>query len=208
MSDSLWPRRLYNPWNSPGQYTGSGSLSLLQGIFPSQGSNPGLPHCRQILYQLSHEESPKIQKWVANLFSSGYSQPRNRTGVSCIAGGFFTSWAIRREKKWSKRFCARDSYYSKVREKIRLLTRPKKAWVTSSGDRSSEITSMWQKSEYVHLFTWGYNRPSWQKIENRDPQPLISWCDIGSPSRMDRHTVTWRSINIPQCLVTHTKNIL
>ena len=54
MYDSLWPHRQYNPWNSPGQNTGVGSLSLLQGIFPTQGSNPGLLHCRQILYQLSH----------------------------------------------------------------------------------------------------------------------------------------------------------
>ena len=43
-----------SPWNSPGQNTGVGSLSLLQGIFPTQGLNSGLPHCRQILYQLSH----------------------------------------------------------------------------------------------------------------------------------------------------------
>ena len=51
-SDSLWPHRLYSPWNSPGQNTGVGSYSLLHGIFPTQGSNPGLPHCRWILYQL------------------------------------------------------------------------------------------------------------------------------------------------------------
>ena len=51
MSDSLW---LYSPWNSPGQNTGVGSLSLLQGIFPTQGSNPGFPFCRWILYQLYH----------------------------------------------------------------------------------------------------------------------------------------------------------
>ena len=44
-------------WNSPGENTGVGSLSLLQGIFPSQGSNPGLPHCRQILYKGSPKES-------------------------------------------------------------------------------------------------------------------------------------------------------
>ena len=50
VSDSLRPHGLYKPWNSPGQNTGVGSLSLLQGIFPTQGSNPGLPHCRQILY--------------------------------------------------------------------------------------------------------------------------------------------------------------
>ena len=54
VSDSLRPRGLYSPWNSPGQNTGVGSLSLLQGIFPTQGSNPGLLHCRRILYQLSH----------------------------------------------------------------------------------------------------------------------------------------------------------
>ena len=51
------PHGLYIPWNSPGQNTGVGSLSLLQGIFPSQGSNPGLPHCRQILSQLNHREA-------------------------------------------------------------------------------------------------------------------------------------------------------
>ena len=43
------------PWNSPGQNTGVGSLSLFQVIFPTQGSSPGLPHCRWILYQLSHK---------------------------------------------------------------------------------------------------------------------------------------------------------
>ena len=58
VSDSLQPHRLYGPWNSPGQNTGMGCLSLLQGIFPTQGLNPGPPHCRQILYQLSHKGSP------------------------------------------------------------------------------------------------------------------------------------------------------
>ena len=57
VSDSLQPHGLYTPWSSLGQNTRVGSLSLLQGIFPTQGSNPGLPHCRQILYQLSHQGS-------------------------------------------------------------------------------------------------------------------------------------------------------
>ena len=70
-------------------------LSLLQGIFPTQGLDPGLPHCRQIFYQLSHKGSPWILVWVAYPFSRGSSQPRNQTRVSCIAGGFFTKWAIR-----------------------------------------------------------------------------------------------------------------
>ena len=54
---------------SPGQNTGVGSHSLLQGIFPTQGSNPGLPNCRRILYQLSHQGSSRILEWVAYLFS-------------------------------------------------------------------------------------------------------------------------------------------
>ena len=80
-----------SPWISPGQTIGVGSLSLLQEIFPTQGLNPGLLHCRQILYQLSHKGSPRILEWVACSFSSGSSRPRNRTGVSCVTGGFFTN---------------------------------------------------------------------------------------------------------------------
>ena len=82
-------------FNSPGQNTGVGSLSLLQEIFPTQGLNPGLLHWGQILYQLSYHGSPSILEWVAYPFSSGSSQPRNETGVSCITGGFFTNRAIR-----------------------------------------------------------------------------------------------------------------
>ena len=77
-----------SPWNSPGRNTGVGHLSLLQGIFPTQGSNPGLPHCRRIVYQLSHKGSPRTLEWVAYPLSRGSSQPGNQTGVSCIAGGF------------------------------------------------------------------------------------------------------------------------
>ena len=95
MSNSLWPHGIYSSWNSLDQNTEVGSLSLLQGIFLTQGSNPGFPHCGRILYQLSHKGSPRILEWVAYPFSSGSSQPRNRSGVSCIAGRFFTHWAMR-----------------------------------------------------------------------------------------------------------------
>ena len=72
MSDSLRSHGLYSPWNSPGQNTGVGSLSLFQGIFPTQGSNPGLLHCRWILHQLSHKGSPTSyttinSKWIKDL---------------------------------------------------------------------------------------------------------------------------------------------
>ena len=83
------------PWNSPGKNTGVGSHSLLQGIFPTQGSNPGVPYCRQIFYPLSHQGSPRILKWVPYPFSSRSSLPTNQTRVSCIAGVFFTSWDTR-----------------------------------------------------------------------------------------------------------------
>ena len=95
MSDSLWPHGLYSPWNSPGQNPGVGSLSFLQGIFSTQGSNPGLPHCRRVLYQLSHKGSPRVLEWVAYPFSRGSSRPRNRIRVSCIAGGFFRALLIK-----------------------------------------------------------------------------------------------------------------
>ena len=123
VSDPLWPHGLYSPWNSPGQNTGVGSLSLLQGVFPTQESNLGLLYCKHILYKLSYKGSPntvkvkvaqlcptlcdltnytvlgilqaRILEWVAIPFAKGSSQPRYWTKVSCIAGGFFINWAIR-----------------------------------------------------------------------------------------------------------------
>ena len=67
--------------------------------------NPGLQHCRWILYQLSHHGCPRILEWVAYPFSRGSSQPRNQTRASCIAGGFFTSWAIREAQMSSPGKC-------------------------------------------------------------------------------------------------------
>ena len=81
--------------DSPGKKTGVVCHALLQGVFPTQGSNPDLTRCRWILYRLSHQESPRRREWVAYPFSRGSSCPRNQTRVSCIAGGFLTSWATR-----------------------------------------------------------------------------------------------------------------
>ena len=79
----------------PGKNIGEGSHAFLQGIFPTQGSNPGPPNCKWILYCLSHQGSPRILEWVAYPFSRGSSWPRKWTGASCIAGRFFTSWATK-----------------------------------------------------------------------------------------------------------------
>ena len=98
LSNSLRP--LYSPWNSPGQNTGVGSLSLLQGIFPTQGLNPGLLPYRWVLYQLSHQRiclqcgRLGFNPWVRNIpwrkkwqptpvFSPGESHgQRNLAGYS------------------------------------------------------------------------------------------------------------------------------
>ena len=81
MSDSLWPHGLYPagllcPWSSPGKNTWVGFCTLLQEIFPTQGSNPGLLHYRQILYCLSHQENPYIfLNFLYNYFKSLYNNP-------------------------------------------------------------------------------------------------------------------------------------
>ena len=72
---TLWDP-MDTPWTSPGQNTRVDSSSPLQGIFPTQGSKPGLLHCRQILYQLSHKGSPRILEWVSYPFIRGSSQLR------------------------------------------------------------------------------------------------------------------------------------
>ena len=82
-------------WNLTGQNIGMCSCSLLQGIFPTQGSNPDLPHCRKVFYHPNQQRSPRILKWVAYPFSSRSSWPRDWTWVACLAGGFFTSWVTR-----------------------------------------------------------------------------------------------------------------
>ena len=81
LSNSLWPYGLYSPWDSPGQNTGVGSLYLLQGIFSTQESSPGLLQCRQILYQLSQNGSPGILEWVAYPFSSRSSDLGIKPGL-------------------------------------------------------------------------------------------------------------------------------
>jgi len=77
--------------DAPGKNTEVDYHALLQEIFLTQGSNPGLLHCKQILHHLSQQGKPRILEWVAYPFSRGTSRPRNRTGVSGIASGFFTS---------------------------------------------------------------------------------------------------------------------
>ena len=99
-----------NPWTtqsmkfSKPEYWSGVVCAFSRKSSQTQGSNPGLLHCRQILYQLSHKRSPRILKWVAYPFFSRSSWLRNWTGISCIASRFFTNWAIREAQHTQKNY--------------------------------------------------------------------------------------------------------
>ena len=95
VSDSLWPHGVYCPWNSPGQNSRVPSLSLLQGIFPTQGSNPGLWYRRWILYQLSHKGNP----WIWELDHKAERQRIDPCGLGCWRGLLRIPWTARRSNQ-------------------------------------------------------------------------------------------------------------
>ena len=127
-----------------------GSCSLLQRIFPTQGLNPGLPHCRQILYQLSHKGSPRLVEWVAYPFSRGSSWLRNQTGVSCIAGRFFTNWDIR------------EAYNSRATLKIIGTNATEVFWVNMSKQIPLLCSSQSWISSCISKYSVTIVRKSWE----------------------------------------------
>ena len=187
MSNSLWPHGLYGPWNSPGQNTGVGSLSLLQGIFPTQGLNPGIQHYRWILSQLSHKGSPRILEWVAYSFSRGSSWPRNRTGVSCIAGGFFTNWATREAQGTSPSYCREVSthrlpsyshIYNWGQSRNLLLRLTLNSALPSS---SRESSNFWPVLGTLLYGIYLHTMPSWcpaLPVFARKPNWFMLLCDV------------------------------
>ena len=84
--------RLLSPWNSPGKNTGVGYHFLLQGIFPTQGSNPGPLHCRQILYHLSHKGSLGKYLYYYYFFNSFPLQ---------VTARYFTFTFVKQVKKYA-----------------------------------------------------------------------------------------------------------
>ena len=137
------------------QEYGSRSLSLLQGIFPTQKLNPGFQHCRWILYQLSHKGSPRILEWVAFPFSSGSSWPRNQIGVSCIAGGFFTNWASGKPQNYHRKL---SNHKGKRLPGEALQIAVKRREAKSKGE----------KERYSHL------KAEFQRIARRDKKAFLS----------------------------------
>ena len=107
VSDSLRPHgleptRLLCPWNFPGKSTGVGCRFLLQRIFPSQGSNPGLLHCRQMLYRLSYEGSPLTRKHVCKIHRKFISR--------LILSIFISIYTFMNSQKSSKKETTKYSY--------------------------------------------------------------------------------------------------
>ena len=135
--------------------------SLLQGTFPTQELNPGLSHCRQILYQLSHKGSPRILECIVYPFSNGSSWPRNWTRVPCIAGGFFTNWAIR-EAPPSPTY-QNPKVYVEVWTGLSHLHSPD----------GLNTTSLSQGCVLGQLLTWVTQTEGTFQGQNRIEQPLI-----------------------------------
>ena len=117
MSNSLWPHGLYSPWNSPGQNTRVNSLSLLQGIFPTQGSNSGLLYCRKILHQLSHKGSPRILAWVPIPSPADLSNPGIKLGPPALQADSLPAELSEKSKKgptnWRKILPKKSSHFCK-----------------------------------------------------------------------------------------------
>ena len=156
MSNSLLPHRLYSPWNSPGQNTGVDTLSLLQGIFPTQESNRGLLNCRRILYQLSCEGSPR--KMVPkNLFAGQKWRKRQRMELWTWGEGR-RGWQIWRESNTETyiTMCKIDGQ----RESAVCLGELKQGLCISLEGRGGEGGS---KS---HVYLWLIHVEVWQKTTN------------------------------------------
>ena len=79
--------QLLSPWDSPAKSTGVGCHSLLQGIFPTQGSNLGLLHCRQIVYHLSHQGRPAGSVLASNISQLPLSMETWAKLNGCCWGG-------------------------------------------------------------------------------------------------------------------------
>ena len=120
-----------------------GNLSVLQGIFSTQGSNPGLPCCRRVLYWLSHKGRPGVLEWIACPFSRESSWPRNRTRVSCIAGWFFTNWAMREGWRLSGKL---DSWKG---DRLQLKSGSVEVLVKRVKMKRSLFTMKWTSAQFI-----------------------------------------------------------
>ena len=152
--------------HSPGKNTRVGCHALLQGIFPTQGSNPELLYCGFFtIWSTLLQGRPRILEWVVCAFPRGSSRPRNPTGVFFIAGGFFNSWATREtlfldsekhipldRKSEVIKVLWREIWASLVAQRLKRLPAMRETWVPSKG--SQRVRHGWATS--LSLFKRNY----------------------------------------------------
>ena len=141
VSDSLRPHGLKSPWNVLGQNTTVGSFSLLQGIFPTQGSNPGLTHCRWILYQLSHKENLRYQgntRETKGAFQAKMDSVKNR---NCM--GLTEAEILRRGGQNTQKNCTKKIFTTQITMMVWSLTQSQTSWNAKSPGPYE--TSLWTK---------------------------------------------------------------
>ena len=140
-SHELQPARLLCPWDSPVKNTGVGCCTLLQGIFPTQGSNPGLLHCRQILYHLSYQDAkestcnvgdPGLISWRRVWFPTPVFLSGEFHGQTSLVG--YSPWACKESDMTEKLTCI-----------IRLIFPP--------GNSDLKLLFMDQKGHSYFLFS-------------------------------------------------------
>ena len=145
--------------HSPGKNTGASCHALFQGFFSTQGSNPGLLHCRWILYYLNYHESLRILDWVAYPFSKGSSWPRNWTGVPALKADSLPSELSGKPHK-----CV---YYM---QNVFLTVMLKVFWMPLS----RQFTLVWLLSDYtyskrsIHIVVINFTRIYIKRLERVD----------------------------------------
>jgi len=139
VSDSLRPYGLYSPWNSPGHNTGVGSCSLLQGIFPIQGLNPGLPYHRKILYKLSHRKAQdphvQVQRLTFLIWIKFYLLKYRYFGKksTCDAGDPSSIPGLGRSSEEGRGYPVQYSWASLVAQLVKNPLSMRETWVWSPG---------------------------------------------------------------------------
>ena len=115
-SDSLQPHELYSPWNSPGQNTGVSSHALLRRIFPTQGLNPGLLHCKWILLPAEPEGKPSIYQittWPCNPTPVNIAREKHAPNDTCTP--MFTAALFTIGKTWKRpKYPSIESWIKKI----------------------------------------------------------------------------------------------
>ena len=191
-----WVRSLqpHGIWNSPTQKTGVGGLSLLQGIFPIPRSNPGLPHCRQILYQLSHKGSSnwhrteQIVKWLLNKW---------RISICKSKGSLKVCTRQRRtapKESWGNRIC---------QDSLQRGTGPKHPWHRNSkmksGDVLIHLTVFMLVLSHVRLCNpMGYRLPG-ASVCGIFQAKILEWIAMPS-SRESSQPRDWTHISCVLCI--------